>query len=50
MYRAILADFILEESRMRGLFGSLTAGEAGAGLTEIPKNRITLSVTGHSLG
>ena len=48
VYRAILADFILEESRMRGLFGSLT-GENG-GFTEVPKSRISLSVTGHSLG
>lgn len=48
VYRAILADFISEESRMRGLFGGLT-GENG-GLTEVPKSRISLSVTGHSLG
>ena len=33
---------------MRGLFGSIT-GENG-GLMEVPKSRISLSVTGHSLG
>lgn len=46
MYRAILADFVQEETRIRGLFKSSPDGDA----TVMPKEKISLSVTGHSLG
>lgn len=47
MYRAILSDFILEETRIRGLIGGPFGEEGGV---IMPKDKISLSICGHSLG